>query len=229
MCRLVRAPPRFLGRVVLLGLVGLVALASAGPTVVASSLPAPQFLLFRPLDASAPIPYFVAAGGRSTGFRSSDRELAGWALEDWQRASGGAIRFRPAREDDAVVRIDWAEPGGGAYGEMRSIVVNGQHGAAVFIRPDVRALGDDIAARTDRDVLLRDAIVYLTAVHELGHALGLSHTNRYEDVMYFFGFGGDIPAYFDRYRARLRSRQDIRTTSGLSAGDRARLTRLYGG
>jgi len=89
------------------------------------------------------------------------------------------------------------------------------------------SLGPDIAERAARDPLLRESIVYLTCVHELGHALGLRHTRDYRDIMYFFGYGGDIPKYFDRYRVQLRSRADIVKVSGLSSGDVTRLKTLY--
>jgi hypothetical protein len=45
--------------------------------------------------------------------------------------------------------------------------------------------------------------------------------------MYFFGFGGDIPEFFGRYRRELRSRNDIRAVAGLSGGDLAQLRALY--
>jgi len=45
--------------------------------------------------------------------------------------------------------------------------------------------------------------------------------------MYSFGFGGDIPEYFARYRRLLNEREDIRTHSGLSAYDRKRLIDLF--
>ena len=45
--------------------------------------------------------------------------------------------------------------------------------------------------------------------------------------MYFFGFGGDIPAFFARYRDQLSSRRDIAGISGLSEGDLSRLRALY--
>ena len=186
----------------------------------------PQALIER-LDSSGPIGYFIADGRGKTGFHANDTELARWALESWQRASGNAIRFEPAFELSALVRVYWAEPSEGQYGEMQSLMVGGRLGAAVYIRPDMASLGPDIARRAARDPLLRDSIVYLTCVHELGHALGLRHTRDYADIMYFFGYGGDIPNYFGRYRTQLTARADIAKVSGLSAGDVAKLRELY--
>ncbi len=91
----------------------------------------------------------------------------------------------------------------------------------------MESLGADIAAETRTDSLLRDAIVYLTCLHELGHAFGLEHTAAFDDIMYSFEYGGDIPEYFDRYRRRLEAREEIATVSGLSAADRSRFRALY--
>lgn len=186
-----------------------------------------QFSFLRPLDASSPIGYSIADGRGRSGYRASDRQLATWAFDDWQRAAGRRVALRPDRVADALIQLHWADPADGQYGEMQDIVVNGRHGAAIFIRPDVDGLGPEIAGKAHADDLLRDTIVYLTCVHELGHALGLAHTRDEADVMYFFGYGGDIAAYFRRYRAKLRARRDIAVTSALSQGDVARLQALY--
>jgi len=169
------------------------------------------------------VPFFIADGGTRTGFRSSDRQLAGWAFDAWARSSEDRLRFEPATEPQALVRVYWAEPADGQYGEMQTFVNGGQRGAALYIRPDMESLGPEIAARARTDPLLRETIVYLTCVHELGHALGLSHTHEFQDVMYFFGYGGDIAEYFGRYRSQIRSRDDIARTSGLSPSDVSRL------
>ena len=180
-----------------------------------------------PLDASGRVTYFIADGIPGSQFRAADRELATWALRAWERSVGGALRFESAPEDEALVQVHWVPAGAGQYGEMRALAVNGRRGAAVYIRPDTDALGPDIARLTKVDDLLRDTIVYLTCVHELGHALGLGHTANFADIMYSFGFGGDIPAFFGRYRSQLKTRADIATVSGLSAGDMTTARALY--
>jgi hypothetical protein len=179
------------------------------------------------VQAGAPITYFIADGKGADGYRSGDRQLALWALDTWQRAAPGRIRFEPATEDDALVRLYWTESGDGRYGEMRPLMVGVRRGAALYIQPDVRLLGDDIEARAARDELFRDSVVYLTCVHELGHALGLVHTSEFRDIMYFFGFGGDFVQYFNRYRIQLRDRNDIATAPVLSENDLRRIAALF--
>ena len=179
------------------------------------------------LDTKSPITYFIGDGTGKPGFRASDRQLAQWALEAWERSGAKRFHFEAATESSALVRLYWAEANGGQYGEMRPLMVGGRRGAAVYIRPDVDALGEDIARRARGDALLRDTIVYLTCLHELGHALGLAHTSDFRDIMYFFGYGGDILDYFGRYRVQLRSRDDIAAVPGMSEGDVSRLRAMY--
>jgi len=186
-----------------------------------------QTSVARTPESDEPVTYFIADGGKSTGYRPGDRELALWAFQSWQRNAGKGLRFEPAGESAALIRLYWAEPGGGEYGETQPLLVHGRHGAAVFIRPDVESLGPDIAQRATADDLLRDTIVYLTCLHELGHALGLAHTRDFRDIMYFFGYGGDIVEYFGRYRAQLHARSDIAMVSGLSDSDVARIRAIY--
>jgi hypothetical protein len=188
-------------------------ICSAGPVA------AQELAILAPLDNDRPISYTIEASTDTPGFRESDMELCAWALDDWAAQAGGHLRFEPATNDAAIIRVLFVSPRNGQYGEMRAIAVGGQRGAEVFIRPDTGALGPD--------PLLRETVVYLTCLHELGHALGLEHTDAFEDIMYYFGYGGDIGEYFGRYRRRIESRDDIRNESGLSAADIARLRSLY--
>jgi hypothetical protein len=142
-----------------------------------------------------------------TGCVKADPELARWAFDAWQVASDGRLRFVEVKQrSDAQIQLVWANPSRDQYGETV--------GNVIYIR---------IAAEGVTDPLLRDTIVYLTCLHESGHALGLSHTTNFDDIMYSFQYGGDIDAYFARYRRKLKSRPDIKKTPGLSEADRARI------
>lgn len=185
----------------------------------------PVLLAAACLAHAADLRYYVEPCARpDTACHADDPQLAQWAMEAWQKAAGGALKLeRVNRREDAQIRILWEGGLGGQYGETVPIVVAGKRGAEVHVRPDMTQLGPDIAAATRTDSLLRDAIVYLTCLHESGHALGLPHTGAFADIMYTFQLGGDISEYFGRYRRKLSARADISKNSGLSEADRSRL------
>lgn len=161
--------------------------------------------------------------------RPADVRLPEWALAAWARESGGRLRFqRVTARDEAQIRFEWAEGARGLYGEAQIISVAGKRGAIIRLRPDPTQFGAAIEEAARSDALLRDVIVYLTCLHEAGHALGLRHTAQFADIMYSFGFGGDIGEYFARYRRQLRRRDGIRKQSGISANDRQRLLAALG-
>ncbi len=163
-----------------------------------------------------------------TACQKTDVQLAEWAIAAWQAASDGKLHLeRTDRMSRANIRLHWADSEQGQYGETRPFVTDSMRGAEVYVRPDLRAMGPDIFAAASQDSLFRDTVVYLTCLHETGHALGLSHTADFADIMYFFGYDkGDVREYFARYRRKLRGRADIPKNSGLSPQDRARVIQV---
>ncbi len=159
----------------------------------------PACVLFLAMATSLPaaeLKYWVQSG--------PDSDLAQWAIEAWQSASQGKLKLqRVQSRDQAAIRVFWVTGREGLYGETN---------------------GRDIHVRLEPGAgLRRDAIVYLTCLHEVGHALGLSHTAEFADIMYNFQYGGDLDEYFGRYVRKLKIREDIRRNSGLSPNDEKRL------
>ncbi len=178
-------------------------------------------LLFCGSATGATLRYWVepCEAQAKSGCHSGDPELARWALEAWQAASDGELHLDAASKmADAQIRVFWADGREGLYGEARPIMVDGIRGAEVYVLP-----GQSSSA----DPLLRDAILYLTCVHETGHALGLQHTAVFADIMYSFQYGGNIEDYFGRYRRMLTARADIHKHAGMSESDKKQLRALW--
>ena len=179
------------------------------------------------LDLSEPITYFIAAGSPESGFREGDRTLAEWALRAWGSQAETPVDLVAGPEETATIRVYWVPAGTGQFGAMRRRMVDGRLAADVFVHPDTDSLGPDIARMARLDPLFRDSVVYLTCVHEIGHAFGLAHTSVFADIMYSFQYGGDFGAYFMRFREQLEVRGDIVRASPFSAGDRSALGLIY--
>ena len=150
----------------------------------------------------------------ATRCKDGDTDLAKWALEAWERVSDGKLHFIESERSKAAFRMVWALPARGVYGETVPIEVDGVRGAQMNLR---------VEDGFTKDKLLHDTIVYLTCVHESGHALGMPHTSDFDTIMYSFQFGGDIDEYFGRYRRKLTSHEDVRKYTGISPADRTKL------
>jgi predicted Zn-dependent protease len=143
------------------------------------------------------------------------------ALQTWTRAADGRFTLSraPAR-NQAAITITFISSDA-IYGETVPRV----DAAKRFI------LSADIAinATVPPDPVDARIVVYLTALHELGHALGLAHTDNFRDIMYRFQRPDDGERYFGGFKKLLTSAADIGspTATGLSPQDVGRLRALY--
>jgi|GEM_PF-2353829 len=174
-----------------------------------------------PLDVSDSVGFFIDQP--NLGARSGDDDLAYWAMCAWDDALQGMFCFTPAPASKALVRVYWGQTGD-RIGQMHAIDVDGRRGAEVYVDPFADRFDMLLADISDADPLFRDAVIFRTLVHEIGHGLGLVHTVDIDDAMYF---GGDYINYYRRYRETIDAREQMRFRPGLSEMDLERLRALY--
>jgi hypothetical protein len=150
----------------------------------------------------------------------SGEALVEKAMKTWTTAAEGRFTLVKAWESTAPVRLHFMAADY-RYG-VTAPRVNRETG--LLVKAEVY-----VAADAGRDPLERQIIVYLTALHELGHALGMEHTNDITSIMYLFRQPDDGDKFFGSYRRRLKAPDDIGSPSatGLSADDVATLRALY--
>lgn len=149
-------------------------------------------------------------------------QLVERAMKTWTTAADGAFTLRRTLlATDAGIRI-YFNGAGGNYGETRPHI-----DTTGFIDAAIVNIAAD--APIEVDPLTRDIVVYLTALHELGHAIGLEHTRNFDDIMYLFRYPDDGVRYFGNYRKLLKGSADIGSAAatGLSAYDVEALRELY--
>ncbi len=163
----------------------------------------------------------IAVWVDSPGAPSGAEALVDRALATWTRAADGDVVLqKAASRDSALIRVRFAQADG-IYGEAAPRV---DRSTGTITSAEVLIIGD-----VPGDPLQQGIVIYLTALHELGHALGLPHTAVFDDIMYSFRRPDDGERYFGAYRRRLRSTRDIGSerATGVSAGDLASLRTLY--
>jgi hypothetical protein len=147
--------------------------------------------------------------------------MVGRALKTWTEAAAGRVTLQVSPARDAAIRFHFTPTGEGLYGGTAPVA---DMRTGVMLRADIM-----VTTAPDYDPLSRSIVIYLTSLHELGHALGLDHTDDASTIMFRFKEPEDAPRYFAEYRTRIKSAEDIGSggATGLSSADIQALAALY--
>jgi hypothetical protein len=142
------------------------------------------------------------------------------AMKVWTDAAGGWLVLTRGQARDAAIRVFFVKSTTN-YGETAPRV---DRRTGLITNAEIA-----INAAVPDDPLDAAIVVYLTALHELGHALGLPHSDTFTAIMYRFRRPDDGERYFGAFRRKIGGLEDVGSTraTGLDPEDVARLRALY--
>lgn len=168
-----------------------------------------------------PLKVFIQKGDGIPRYKPNFYQIAQRACEEWTTATNGAVQFKLVENsDESDIQIEWVEYcrdlGHDKADGLTQLYYDGLgniKSAHVYLATTMP--NRYLQGKQDNHTMRA------TTLHELGHALGLSHSPRSNDIMYFQNHSrqrimvqGIIPI-------------NIPLPAGISENDRRRATMLY--